>query len=238
MKAMILAAGLGTRLKPITDNKPKALVDLAGKSLLEHSIEKLIDAGVNEIVINVHHFHKMMKEFISNLNYPGIKLHVSDERNRLLDTGGGLWKAKSFFNDGEAFFLVNVDIVSDINLKEFYKEHLQKQALVTLAVSDRASSRCFLWHDKKLCGWRNKVSGEEIISFKTPEKPVEYAFSGIHCISPEIFEAYRADGVFSIKEVYLNLASQHNITYFKHNHENWYDAGTIDSLKKAESLFK
>ncbi len=238
MKAMILAAGLGTRLNPITNNKPKALVELSGKTLLEHSIEKLIDSGVNEIVINVHHFHELMKSFVAELKYPGIRFHISDEKDMLLDTGGGLWKAKDFLIDGNPFILYNVDIISDIDLKALYKKHIEANALATLAVSDRKSSRCFLWHDEKLCGWRNNSSGEEIIAFQTSDEPQQFAFSGIHCISPEIFGLYNNYGAFSIKDVYLKLAENHKITFFKHNPENWFDTGTLENLEKAEDIFK
>ena len=236
MKAMILAAGLGTRLKPLTDNKPKALVELAGKTLLEHSIEKLVAAGVSDIIINVHHFHEMMKNFIQSLNYNGVSLSISDEKEILLDTGGGLWKAKDFFNDGQPFILYNVDIISDIDLIDFYKEHKKSESIATLAVTIRTAVRTFLWEDNKLCGWRNNNTGEEIISNNARKEFLQMAFSGIHCINPQIFELYNADGVFSIKDVYLKIAKEQNIAAYLHNAENWYDTGTVENLRKAEQF--
>ncbi|MBS4014252.1 MAG: nucleotidyltransferase family protein [Bacteroidetes bacterium] len=234
MKALILAAGLGTRLKPLTDNKPKALVELGGKTLLEHAIEKLVESGVSDIIINVHHFHEMMKSFIGNLSYNGISLSISDEKELLLDTGGGLWKAKSFFNDGKPFLLYNVDIISDIDLKGLCSSHIKNKALATLAVTERKAVRTFLWDSNKLCGWRNNNTGEEILSYKTEKEPLQMAFSGIHCINPEIFKLYNAEGVFSIKDVYLKIAKEFKIAPFIHDANNWFDTGTIENLSKAE----
>ena len=233
MKAMILAAGLGTRLRPLTNNKPKALVELAGKTLLEHSVEKLISAGVKDIVINVHHFHDMMKEFISGLDYGKVNLQISDEKDLLLDTGGGLWNARSFFDDGMPFLLINVDIVSDIDLKALYKSHVEKHALATLAVSTRKSTRTFLWENGRLCGWRNNNTGEEILSYQPQNTPQQLAFSGIHCISPGIFKLYQGHDVFSIKDVYLELASIQAIKPFLHDAACWFDTGTVETLNNA-----
>jgi NDP-sugar pyrophosphorylase family protein len=237
MKAMILAAGLGTRLKPLTDNKPKALVELCGKTLLEHSIEELIKFGANEIIINVHHFPKMMKDFILNLHYDAVSLHVSDETELLLDTGGGLWNAKDFFCDGKPFILKNVDIISDIDIASLYQKHSENKALVTLAVSERKSVRTFLWNNDRLCGWKNNNTGEQILSFQTESEPKQLAFSGIHCINPEIFDIYKGEGVFSIKDVYLKIAEKHKIIPFVHNSDNWFDTGTVENLKKSEKFF-
>ncbi len=239
MKAMILAAGLGTRLRPHTNDRPKALVTVAGKTLLEHAIEKLLKFGVTEVIINIHHFHDMMKEFISGLSYNELNIRISDEQQLLLDTGGGLWKAKEFFNKSQKpFFLFNVDIISDIDLAELYKAHIDNKAIATLAVSRRNSTRTFLWDNNRLCGWKNNKTGEVIYACKTSGQPEQLAFSGIHCISPEIFSLYQGTGIFSIKDVYLKLASQHNISPFIHNPAGWFDTGTIDNLKKAEAWIK
>ncbi|MDR1699547.1 MAG: NTP transferase domain-containing protein, partial [Prevotellaceae bacterium] len=185
MKAMIFAAGLGTRLKPLTDNKPKALVEIAGKPLLEHVINKLTAAGFNEIIINVHHFADQIIDFVKQKNNFGVRLEISDERQMLLDTGGGVQKAAWFFDDGKPFLLHNVDILSDINLQTLYANHLETGAEATLAVNSRVTSR-YLFFDRtmRMRGWTNETTGE----IKPPGTEIDktwekLAFSGIHVIS-------------------------------------------------------
>ena len=190
MKAMIFAAGLGTRLKPLTDHMPKALVPVAGRPMLEHVILKLKAAGFNELVINIHHFGEQILDFLrANQNF-GLTIHISDERDCLLDTGGGIRKAEPFFRGNEPFLVHNVDILSDTDLKALYEYHRQSGNDATLLASRRKTIRYLLFDDeKRLCGWINKDTLQtkpEGFAYN-PEHHHEYAFSGIHVISPSLF---------------------------------------------------
>ena len=190
MKAMIFAAGLGTRLKPLTDHMPKALVPVAGRPMLEHVILKLKAAGFNELVINIHHFGEQILDFLrANQNF-GLTIHISDERDCLLDTGGGIRKAEPFFRGNEPFLIHNVDILSDTDLKALYEYHRQSGNDATLLASRRKTIRYLLFDDeKRLCGWINKDTLQtkpEGFAYN-PEHHHEYAFSGIHVISPSLF---------------------------------------------------
>lgn len=235
-KAMIFAAGLGTRLKPLTDDKPKALVKLAGKTLLQRTIEKLIKTGVTYIVINIHHFPELMRKAIDKLDYPGIEFIISDESTRLYDTGGGLLKAAKHLDGTHPFIVHNVDIVSNINLNLMYEQHLKNDALVSLAVSSRQSTRYFLWHENRLCGWKNIQTGNQITCYPTSEPPVAKAFSGIHIINPEIFGLIHETGKFSINQLYLRLANSHNIIPYSHNPDLWADVGTTEKHAHANQM--
>ncbi len=242
MKALIFAAGLGTRLKPLTDIMPKALVSVAGKPLLEHAILKLKDAGVAEIIINVHHFAEQIIDFVHSRNDFDIRIAFSDERDLLLDTGGGLKKALPFFDDSQAFFVYNVDILSNIDLKQMYACHLQSQSLSTLFVSKRKTSRYLLFDDNnKLKGWHNLQTGEikpqgVVIN---PEKYSQLAFNGIHVISPEIFTLMDDwQGKFSIIDFYLSVAGKSNIQSFQEKDAQVLDVGKIASLQEAENFVK
>ncbi len=237
MNAMIFAAGIGNRLKPFTDNKPKALVSMHGKPMLQWVIEKLVNAGACRIVINVHHFPAMMESFISELNYPGVVLQISDETQELLDTGGGLKKAVKFLNNQEVTVLHNVDIVSDINLKDLVQTHKENDALATLAVTKRDSTRMFLWNEDRLAGWENRTTGERLLCKGIdPHSVKPMAFSGIHVVSPEIFSLISETGPFSIKDLYLRFASDHVIKAYEHNADKWADIGTPEKLAKAIRL--
>ena len=187
---MIFAAGLGTRLKPLTDHMPKALVPVAGRPMLEHVILKLKAAGFNELVINIHHFGEQILDFLrANQNF-GLTIHISDERDCLLDTGGGIRKAEPFFRGNEPFLVHNVDILSDTDLKALYEYHRQSGNDATLLASRRKTIRYLLFDDeKRLCGWINKDTLQtkpEGFAYN-PEHHHEYAFSGIHVISPSLF---------------------------------------------------
>jgi N-acetyl-alpha-D-muramate 1-phosphate uridylyltransferase len=237
-KAMIFAAGLGTRLKPLTESRPKALVELEGKTMLERTVEKLIQASVKEIVINIHHFPELMHNAINNFSYPEVNFLISDESTELLDTGGGLLKASRWLNGNEPFIVHNVDVVSDIDLEEMYNFHLQSQALATLAMCNRQTTRYFLWHNNRLCGWQNIQTNNLIRCYPTPEEPIPLAFSGIHIINPEIFDFIAETGKFSINQVYLRLAYTHKIMSFTHNPEFWADVGTLEKHARALEMIK
>jgi NDP-sugar pyrophosphorylase family protein len=235
MKAMILAAGLGTRLQPLTLTKPKALVEVNGAPMLELVIRKLIREGFDDIIINVHHFADQIVGFLKAHQNFNISITISDESDLLLDTGGGILKARRFFNDGKPFLVHNVDILSEINLKALYNFHTKYHPLATLAVKDRRTSRSLLINkDHELCGWKNNQSGETIIVKKPEEELIPIAFSAIHVISPEIFPLISEQGVFSIRDVYLRLARVHPILTWRHDQDLWFDVGNIANLKEAE----
>ena len=237
MKAMIFAAGLGTRLQPFTNNKPKALVEVNGHTLLETAIKKIIHAGINEIIINVHHFAQQIIDFVNVNDNFGIDIHFSDETQQLLDTGGGLKKAAWFLKGGEPFLVYNVDILSDIDVRHLINYHKENKVLVTLAVRDRKTSRYLLFDkDFILCGWQNVKTGEKKIARDKPGL-IPFAFSGIHIIEPAIFNLMPEPGRFSIIDVYLKLAKEYRILGYDHSLTQWLDLGRIENLKEAEGLF-
>jgi MurNAc alpha-1-phosphate uridylyltransferase len=236
MKAMILAAGLGTRFKPWTDKHPKALALINGKSLLERNIVYLQSFGIREVLINIHHFADQIREAITLHKGWGSHITISDETGQVLETGGGLKKAASYFDYG-SFVLMNADILTDLDLEAMAFYHEEKNPLATLAVTDRPSSRYFLF-DKtlRLSGWRNSKTGEEKISMPG-HALLEKAFSGIHLISPAIFPLMHQQGKFSIVDVYLELAANHAILGYDHSGSRLVDVGRIESVMVAEKLF-
>ena len=245
MKAMIFAAGLGSRLKPLTDTMPKALVPVAGCPMLEHVILKLKASGFTEIVINIHHFGEQIIDFLKTNNDFGLTIHISDERDRLLDTGGGIRKARLFFeNSGEPFLVHNVDILSDMNLKELYDFHMQSGSVATLLASRRTTSRYLLFDtERKLRGWINKDTGQvKPEGFHYDESLYrEYAFSGIHVFSPAVFrlmEAPRWEGKFSIMDFYLATCGQTDYSGYLAEKLELIDIGTPETLARAEEFVK
>jgi len=237
MKAFILAAGLGTRLKPLTDNRPKALVEIKGVPLLEIVIKRLIKFGFDEIIINVHHFSTQIIDFLKEKNNYGINISISDECDLLLDTGGGLKKVSWFFSDKSPSLIHNVDILTNLDLTFLYNSHLKNNSVATLAVQNRKSSRYFLFDDdKNLCGWRNSKTGEEIITREYTGKLIPLAFSGIHIIDSRIFNFMPDDKVFSIVKLYLDIAKEQRITYFDHTGSQFIDLGRKENLSEAEKL--
>jgi N-acetyl-alpha-D-muramate 1-phosphate uridylyltransferase len=235
MKAMIFAAGLGKRLGSITQNIPKALVDINGKSALHIAVERCSSYGFNDIIINVHHFADMVEEEVARLNKMGFRISVSDERDMLLENGGGLYKAKSFF-DNNPFLLYNVDIISDLDLSALYRLHNEKRGLATLAVRHRAGKR-FLLIDKygQLRGWRNIVTGKEILAGVSEEGLSEIAFSSMHIVEPDIFYSM-TEGIYTMVDLYLKLAADHKIFTLTHDEGYWVDAGTPESLDYVRNL--
>jgi len=237
MKALILAAGLGTRLKPLTDNKPKALIEINGTTLIELVINRLIRFGFNQLIINVHHYADDIIKFLNKKNNFGIEIVVSNEKDLLLDTGGGLKKAGWFLDDEKPFLVHNVDILSNIDLGVLYRSHNSLNSSVTLAVQARYSSRYFLFDEEKnLCGWRNEVSGETKITRDPSGELTPFGFSGIHIIDPEIFRFMPDMEVFSIVDFYLNIASKHRITYFDHSGSIFLDLGNKENLIHAKEI--
>ena len=235
MKAMIFAAGLGTRLRPITNDRPKALAEINGIPLLEIIIRRLINFGFDEIIINVHHFADKVLEFLDSKKNFGINLQVSDEREELLDTGGGLKKASWFFEDKKPFLVHNVDTITNIDLLEYYNYHIKNNALATLLVRHRPGSRFFLFNEKnKLCGWENVISKEKILVDDQHGRIEQVAFSCLHIIDPSIFQFINEDGCFSIIDVYLRLAKEHNIYGYVDDDSYWLDVGTPEKLQRGE----
>jgi NDP-sugar pyrophosphorylase family protein len=235
MKAMIFAAGLGKRLGKITENLPKALVDVKGKTVLQMAVEKCSFYGFNDIIINVHHFADMVEDEVKRLNKLGFTISVSDEREMLLENGGGLYKARGFF-DKKPFLLYNVDIVSDLDLNALFRLHLEKKGLAALAVRHRPGKRFLLVDNEgQLRGWRNISTGQQILAGVKEEGLSEIAFSSMHIVEPEIFN-YMHDGVYSMIDLYLKLARDHQIYTLKHDEGYWIDVGTPESLEHVRNL--
>ncbi len=241
MKAMIFAAGLGTRLRPLTDNMPKALVPVAGKPMLQHVIERMKAAGFNEITINIHHFGEQIIDFVQANQQFGITIHISDERGELLDTGGGIKKARPFLDGDEPFLVHNADILTDVDLHKLYQHHLTNNADATLLVSQRNTSRYLLFdNDNRLKGWVNKTTGEvkpQGFSYNKNELS-ELAFGGIHVISPRLFDLLEGEqwqGKFSIIPFYLSICQKARIQGFSTEGYQWFDIGKPDTLALAEA---
>ena len=237
-KAMILAAGLGTRLKPFTDKHPKALALVNGKSLLQRNIEYLQQYGIRNVIVNTHHFAEQIEEAVVSNHGWGSDITISYERD-VLETGGGLQFASRYLQTEENFVLINADVLTNLPLHEMKAQHIQNKPLATLAVSHRSTSRYLLFTDNnELCGWRNMKTGEVKIA-KESASYHEKAFSGIHVINQRIFELMHAfNGKFSIIDVYLKLAAMQSIQGFAHNEYLFTDVGKPESITIAESLFK
>jgi NDP-sugar pyrophosphorylase family protein len=238
MRAMILAAGLGTRLRPLTADRPKALVEVAGRTLLEITLSRLRAFGIDEVIVNVHHFADAIVAYLKTNNNFGIHIEISRE-DTLFETGGGLKKAAHFFLEdsaarGDSFVLHNVDVISTIDLRRMVQFHNENQALATLAVQDRETSRYLLFDDRsELCGRRS--GRDRNTEFVRPsQNPQALAFSGIHVISTRFLEMMTEEGVFSIIAPYLRLAaSNEKILAFRADAYYWRDLGTLNSLMEA-----
>jgi N-acetyl-alpha-D-muramate 1-phosphate uridylyltransferase len=236
MKAMIMAAGKGTRLGKISESVPKALLDINGKSLLRLAVENCTAFGFDDIIINVHHLADLIEEEVKILRKEGFRITVSDERDMLLETGGGLFKAKGFFEE-DPFLLYNADTLTDLDLTALYHYHLKMNGLATLAVRNRKGNRYFLVDNEgKLKGWCNKSTGEKIIAGEETDILSEIAFSGRHIINPGIF-SYMSEGVYTMTALYLHLAQSHNIFTYREDGGYWLTVGTPDDLDAARKFF-
>ncbi len=244
MKAMILAAGLGTRLRPLTDTRPKALVEVGGRTLLEIALSRLHSFGIRDVIINTHHFSGQIADCLRTHDNFGMRIEISHEEV-LLDTGGGLKKAANFFlgdpaSSGEPFLLHNVDVISNIDLRRMIEFHAENRALATLAVQERISSRSLLFDDElRLCGRKSAAPGAtgegQTEMFRDSSRTRALAFCGIHVISPRIFPLMTEVGVFSIIAPYLRLAGRgEKILGFRAHEYRWRDLGRLDDLMKAE----
>jgi len=231
---MIFAAGLGTRLYPLTANKPKALVDYQGKPLLEHAITKILDAGIKHIVINVHHFGEQIIDYI-NQHHFNATIEISDEREKLLDTAGGLKFAEPLFKNTDQILLYNVDVISSINLTKLLTSHLSPLIphsspliphFATLCIRHRKSSRYFIFDESelRLCGWENTQTEEKVICYEV-EHPISLAFSGIHLVHKKIFDFIPKNEKLSFTPLYLQLAKHYHIQGYLHDEDTWRDMG-------------
>lgn len=237
MKAMLFAAGLGTRLKPFTDHHPKALAEVNGKTLLEHNIKYLQKFGIEDVIVNVHHFANQIEAIIEENSGFGSWVTISDERDEVLETGGGLLKAKPYLENEEMFVVMNVDVLTNLDLGKMIEDHRQSDAIATLAVMQRDSSRQLLFDEHHmLCGWTNINTGEQKISREVLSM-YPLAFSGIQVLSNKIFEM-PFKGKFSIIDVYLHFAKTEIIKCFDHTGNVFIDVGKPESLEKASYLFE
>lgn len=244
MKAMIFAAGLGTRLRPLTDTMPKALVPVAGKPMLEHVILKLKSSGFDNITINIHHLGEQIIDFLNANNNFGVTIHISDERDKLLDTGGGIKKARSFLEcDDEPFLVHNVDILSNVDLKDFYRQHINNKSAATVLASPRDTSRYLIFDNQnKLQGWINKKTGEtkpEGFHFDEQSQHA-FAFSGIHILSPHdifpLMEVAKWGDKFSVIDFYLSACRQTTVCGYIKNDLKLIDIGKPETLAEAEQF--
>ena len=247
MKAMILAAGLGTRLKPFTDNHPKALAIVNGKTLLQHNIEYLQDYGINEVVVNVHHFADQIVDTIQKNRGWGSNVTISDESDEVLETGGGLLRAKTYFENEAKWLVMNADILTDLDLGKMIEADKAFDALsegemaATLAVTNRITSRNLIFNTAgTLCGWRNNTTNEEKWAnpLKDSSMAVPKAFSGIQIVHANFFEALSLQGKFSLIDAYLQIAQHYAIHFYDHSDGVLLDVGKPESLEKAAGLFK
>ena len=237
MKALIFAAGKGTRLKPFTDHHPKALAPVNGIPLLERNINFLKEAGIRHFVINIHHYGQQIVEFLKKNDNFGCKIEISDETHELLETGGGLVFAKPFLENETNFLVMNADILTDMNINDFIDYHYKSEDFITLAVSDRTSSRKLLFNDELILrGWMNVTTGEQrLAEFNSGFKP--FAFSGIHCINSKIFNKIKRHGKFSIMEEYLDLMLTEQIKGYLHQ-SKLIDVGKPEAVIEAEKHVK
>jgi len=234
MKAMILAAGVGSRLKPLTNETPKALIEVGGYTMLELAISYLKKYGIQEIIINIHHFADQIIEYVHKNDQFGINISFSDERNMLMDTGGAIVHASAFLDGTEPFLMMGVDVLSDLDLTRMMKFHFEQKPLVTLAVKDRNTTRSLLFDEKmKLCGWRDNRTGEIVGKCQTEAKYV-LGFSVIQIIQPEIFQLITEKGAFSIIDLYLRLMGTHKIIGFRHDENIWLEFGRADRIAEYE----
>ncbi|MDE3247866.1 MAG: NTP transferase domain-containing protein [Bacteroidota bacterium] len=237
MKGMIFAAGLGTRFKPWTDKHPKALAIVNGKSLLQRNVEYLRQYGIDEVVVNVHHFADQIKEAVEKNRGWGSRIIISDETEQVLETGGGLLKARPFLEGTEPFVTVNADILTDLSIKRLLDYHKDYKPLISFGVTKRKTSRYFLFDElDRLHGWRNTKTGDEIIPLPGKQL-VEMAYSCVVIFEPRIFSLMTQTGKFSLVDTYLSLCKDHLILGYDHTGDKFADVGKPESVAQAEALF-
>jgi NDP-sugar pyrophosphorylase family protein len=229
-RAIILAAGLGTRLKPLTDHKPKALLEWEGKPLLEHVVEKLKSSGFTSIIVNLHHHADMIRDFVKQKDYFGIEIEFSHEKDELLDTGGGIAFASWFFGK-DPFLVYNVDVLSNIDLRAMYEDHLKSGAIASMAVKERVTTRSLLMDgDGLLKGWRDNRTGETILTHASADGLIPIAFSAIHIMDPKVFTLFPKEKRFPLMPFYLELAKLYPVHLYRHDRDSWTDMGKLESF--------
>jgi len=235
MRAIILAAGVGSRLKPLTDNVPKALVPFKGMPMVERIIRNLADAGIEEIMVNVHHFAGQVIEFLDHLVVGDVKLYISDETGELMDTGGAILQAREFLNREEDFIVHNVDVYTNLNIGDLLRSHREGDALVTLAVKTRPTSRSLLFDETgSLCGWIHNETGEKRM-VRTPSGSLEdFGNSCVQVINAGFLDFFPETEPRSLTEMYLELAERHKIGAYLHNQDFWFDLGRYNNFIKAD----
>lgn len=234
---MIFCAGLGTRFKPWTDKHPKALALVNGKSLLQRNIEYFQRYGITDVIVNVHHFADQIIDAIEKNKGWGSNVKISDERDEVLETGGGLAKARNLFEPGQRFVTTNADILTDLNLDHLISFHEKQASFISFGVTDRKTSRYFLFDEQnRLCGWRNTQTKEETIVLKRASL-IPKAYSCVVVFEPGIFDAIPPKGKYSLKDTYLDLAPKHKIFGYDHSGDRLVDVGKPESIRIAEELF-
>lgn len=236
-QAIIFSAGLGTRFKPWTDSHPKALAVVNGKSLLQRNIEYLQQYGITDVVVNIHHFPEQIIKAVTDNKGWGSNVIISDESDVVLETGGGLVKAKKLLDGDKPFISLNVDILTNLDLNKLMAFHKQHKPLVTFGVTNRKSSRVLLFDENnRLCGWKNTSTGETKGNATKPGL-VEKAYSCVVIYEPKIFDLIKQQGKFSIMDTYLDLAAEHVILGYDHSGDKLVDVGKPESVAVAEKLF-
>ena len=243
MKALVFAAGLGTRLRPLTDHKPKALVELCGVTMLERVITNIKSCGITDVVVNVHHFGDQIIDFLKDKDNFGINITISDERDLLLDTGGGILKARHLLEGDEAFLVHNADILTDLNLAEMIAYHKANGADVTLLAKQRSTQRYLVFgENNQMVGWTNIATGEvKPADLVVKQENSLLAFGGVHVISPRIFDSlakFATEPKFSIMQYYIAACRDISIAGYNPDGYNWFDIGKIETLQKAEQFLQ
>jgi len=236
MQALLLCAGLGSRMKHLTEDKPKALVPVNGKPLLAWNLEKLKAAGFTRVVVNVHHFAEQILGYLKDQDNFGLEIHISDERSQLLDTGGAVKKAISYLDSSEPLLIHNVDIITDIDLPKMMETHIAGDQIATLAVRSRKTSRYLMFEEDTmhLTGWTNIVTNEVKLSRITTMMVANFGFSGVHIVSSDLFDYFPEIDSFSMIDVYLKAAKLKNILAYPHDDDIWLDVGKPENIEPAE----
>lgn len=239
MNAILLSAGLGTRLRPLTNNLPKALIAINNQPILKLNLDKLHEFGIKRVVVNVHYLSDKIINYLKNITYPHMEILISDESDMLLDTGGALLKAKDLFIKDEPILIHNVDILSGTNLNELLEYKTLNNIDALLVVQDRSNPRKLIFdNEDKLVGWINHKSNEKKILKNVALPTKEYSFSGISLISYDLLRDIPFNGAFSIISLFLYWSEKYNVSYYEDTESYWFDIGTLDSLMEANKFFK
>ncbi len=239
MNALLLSAGLGTRLRPLTNNIPKALIEVNNEPILKLNLDKLYKFGISRVIVNVHYLSDKIIDYIKKLSYPKMEIIISDESEMLLDTGGALLKAKDLFIKDEPILIHNVDILSDTNFSELLEYKNSKNIDALLVVQNRANDRKLIFDsNNKLVGWVNHNSNVQKTIRNIVMPTIEFGFSGISLISYNLLQDIPYSGTFSIINLFLNWSKKYNVSYYDDTNSYWFDIGTIDSLEQANNFFK